>query len=199
MAHILLLRRPMAMPTSEVVAVESSSDDVVCDVLTAAPTGDTNHLLCRSHDEPLSDFGRRVESRLQALRKKSSIQKVSYLLDSRAPRNWLDRRPALAALIGQLSSGAEFELVASPALDVDVVRTLEELMPFANIGVRVSIRQERPAAPLADNPELSGRAEHRVRSHDASALLRVASIPVEHLERTRRTVPGITSRAVRNI
>src|SRR6186713_574166 len=144
-AHILLRRRPMALPTSEVVAVENG-DDVVCDVLTAAPTGDTNHVLCRSHDEPLSDFGRRVEWRLRALRRKSSIQKVSYLLGARPPHDWLECRPALPALIGLLSSGAEFELVASSPFDVDVVRTLEELMPFAPPGVRVSIRQERAAS-----------------------------------------------------
>jgi hypothetical protein len=175
-AHILLFRRPMAMPTSEVVAVENS-DDVVCDVLTAAPAGDTNHLLCRSHDEPLSDFGRRVESRLQALRKRSSLQKVSYVLGSRSPRDWLDCRPALAALIGLLSSGAEFELVASPSFDVDVVRTLEELMPFANVGVRVSIRQERATTTLGGNAQLSDRAERRLSSHDVSPLPRVIGIP----------------------
>lgn len=165
----------MALPTSELVAVENG-DDVVCDVLTAAPTGDTNHVLCRSHDEPLSDFGRRVEWRLRTLRKKSSIQKVSYVLGSRSPHDWLDCRPALAVLIGLLSSGAEFELVAAPALDVDVVRTLEELMPFANVGVRVSIRQERASTTLGGHQQRSDREESRVWSHDASVLPGVVGI-----------------------
>lgn len=163
----------MALPTSEVVAVENG-DDVGCDVLTAAPSGDTNHVLCRSHDEPLSDFGRRVEWRLRALRKKSSIQKVSYVLGSGSPHDWLDCRPALAVLIGLLSSGAEFELVAAPPLDVDVVRTLEELMPFANVGVRVSIRQDRAGITLGgDQPD---REESGVWSRSASVLPGVVGI-----------------------
>jgi len=145
-------------------------------VLTAAPTGDTNHVLCRSQDEPLSDFGRRVEWRLRTLRKKSSIQKVSYVLGSPSPHDWLDRRPALAVLIGLLSSGAEFELVAAPPFDVDVVRTLEELMPFADVGVRVSIRQERAGTTLGGNQQLSDRKERRVWFHDGSALPGVVGI-----------------------
>ena len=163
----------MALPTSEVVAVEQS-DDVVCDVLTAAPTGDTNHVLCRGRDEPLVDFGQRVEGRLRALCRKSSVQKVCYLLSSRPRCDWLDRRPALAVLIGLLSSGAEFELVASP-LDVDVVRTLEELMPFAKVGVRVSIRQERPRTTTPAHPRPTERVEPRLWPRDVPRLPLVAA------------------------
>lgn len=164
----------MALPTSEVVAVENS-DDVVCDVLTAAPTGDTNHVLCCGHDEPLSDFGKRVEWRLRALRKKSSIQKVSYLLSSRPPHDWLDCRPALAVLIGLLSSGAEFELVASPQLEVDVVRTLEELMPFAEVGVRISIRQERADTSASEDRRSSDSRGQRTWAQNAPGLAGVVS------------------------
>jgi hypothetical protein len=164
----------MALPTSEIVVVENS-DDVVRDVLTATPTGDTNHVLCRGRDEPLSDFGKRVEWRLRALRKKSSIQKVSYLLSSRSTHDWLDCRPALAVLIGLLSSGAEFELVASPRLEVNVVRTLEELMPFAEVGVRVSIRKERDGTIAGSDRRRSDGEGRRVWRQNAPGLGAIVS------------------------
>jgi len=164
----------MALPTSEVVAVENG-DDVGRDVLIAAPTGDTNHVLCRGSDEPLGDFGRRIEWRLRALRKESSIQKVSYLVGSRPSHDWLDCRPALAAVIGLLSSGAEFELVASSPFDVDVLRTLEELMAFAKVGVRVRIRQDRAGTTAAGN-QRPDRMRSRAWTHDAPALPGVVNI-----------------------
>lgn len=131
----------VTLPTSEVIAAADSSS-AMYNVLRAAPTGDTNHVLCRGHDEPFSDFGRRVEWRLRSLQRKSSIRKVCYLLGPHSPQEWLPCRDALITLIGLLSRGAEFELVTAPALSIDVLRTLGELMPHAKAGVRVSIRRE---------------------------------------------------------
>jgi hypothetical protein len=129
-----------ALPTSEVVVAAHGAEPMYDGLST--PTGDTNHVLCRGQDEPLSDFGRRVEERLRSLRRKSSIRRVRYLLGPHAPHDWLPCRQVLVTALGLLSSGAEFELVAAPTATVDVVQTLDELMPYAEVGVRVSIRRE---------------------------------------------------------
>lgn len=139
--HALTEARAAALPTSEVV-VAAHGGEAMYGVLASAPGGDTNHVLCRSQDEPLCDFGRRVEWRLRALRKKSSIRRVCYLLGPHAPHDWLHCRQVLVTVIGLLSTGAQFELVASPTSSVDVVQTLDELMPYAPVGVRVSIRRD---------------------------------------------------------
>jgi len=140
------------LPTSEVVV--AAHGGAMVSGLANAPTGDTNHVLCRSQDEPLSDFGRRVEWRLRALRKKSSIRRVRYLVGPHAPHDWLSCRQVLVTVIGLLSSGAEFELVTAPTSSVDVVQTLEELMPYAGVGVRVSIRREDPQRSTAHSLDL---------------------------------------------
>ena len=136
------------LPTSEAV-VAAHAGDSMQSILATAPGGDTNHVLCRGHDEPLNEFGRRVEWRLRALARKSLLRKVCFLLGPQAPHEWLACRQALATLIGLLSSGAEFELIAAPTANVDVVQTLAELMPHAPVGVSVSVRQEHtlPGAP----------------------------------------------------
>jgi len=133
----------MVLPTSEVV-VAAHGGEATYNLLASAPTGDTNHVLCRGQDEPLSDFGRRVEWRLRALRRKSSIRKVSYLLGPHAPHDWLPSRQVLVTVLGLLSSGAEFELVVAPTTSVDVVQTLGELMPYVKVGVRLKIRRDPP-------------------------------------------------------
>src|SRR5688572_17146904 len=142
------------LPTSEVVV--AAHGGAMVDGLASAPTGDTNHVLCRCHDEPLSDFGRRVEWRLRALRKKSSIRRVRYLLGPQEQNDWLPCRQVLVTVIGLLSSGAEFELVVSPTTSVDVVQTLNELMPYAGVGVRVSIRREDSQQSTANSLVLDG-------------------------------------------
>ena len=167
-ARILLTQAAMTdagavkLPTSEVVAAADSSS-AMYNVLGAAPTGDTNHVLCRGCDEPLGDFGRRVEWRLRSLRNKSSVRKVCYLLGPHSPQDWLSCRQAFVTLIGLLGSGAEFELVTAPTLSIDVVQTLDELMPHAKVGVRVSIRRQSALAPedhsTSDNRSLLG--EHQ--------------------------------------
>jgi len=144
----------VTLPTSEVVAAADSSS-AMYNVLRAAPTGDTNHVLCRGHDEPLGDFGKRVEWRLRALRRKSSVTKLCYLLGPHSPQDWLPCRQALITLVGLLSSGAEFELVTAPTLSIDVLRTLEELMLHAKVGVRVSIRREDPLTADAGVDDIS--------------------------------------------
>jgi len=141
------------LPTTEAV-VAAHAGDSMQSILATAPSGDTNHVLCRGHDEPLNDFGRRVEWRLRALAKKSSLRKVCYLLGPHAPHEWLPCREALITLIGLLRSGAEFELIAASTLNVDVVQTLAELMPYAPVGVSVSIRQEH-SQPGATTPEVT--------------------------------------------
>lgn len=164
-----------ALPTSEVVVAAHGAEsmyEALC-----PPSGDTNHVLCRGQDEPLDDFGRRVEERLRSLRRKSSIRRVCYLLGPHAPKDWLTCRQVLVTVIGLLSSGAEFELVAAPTTSVDVVRTLDELMPHAEVGVRISVRRNVgragarvPEAPPADSSSLPGlvRAKRRaLDSHEA--------------------------------
>lgn len=144
----------MALPTSEVV-VAAYGGEATYNVLASAPTGDTNHVLCRGQDEPLSDFGRRVEWRLRALRRKSSIRKVSYLLGPQGHHDWQPSRQVLITVLGLLSSGAEFELVAAPTTSVDVVQTLSELMPYVKVGVNVKIRREppNPTFGLRESPQ----------------------------------------------
>jgi len=181
------------LPTSEVIAAADSSS-AMYNVLRAAPTSDTNHVLCRGHDEPFSDFGRRVESRLRSLHSKSSIRKVCYLLGPHSPQEWLPCRDALVTLITLLTHGAEFELVTTPTLNIDVVRTLEELMPHAKVGVRVSIRRERPldAEPGArstsdscDVPEERGFSEARGAADETSEPSGVHELP--------NALPGLAS------
>jgi len=150
------------LPTSEVVVAAHASDAMV-NVLANAPAGDTNHVLCRGYDEPLTDFGRRVEWRLRALRKKSSIRRVRYLLgppapQDKAPQDRALSRQVLVTVLGLLGSGAVFELVTPPSCDVDVVQTLDELMPYARVGVQVSIRREEvPREELAPGTESGDR------------------------------------------
>lgn len=163
-----------ALPTSEVVVAAHRAESMY-DVL-SPPAGDTNHVLCRGQDEPLNDFGRRVEQRLRSLRRKSTIRRVCYLLGPHAPQDWLPCRQVLVTVIGLLNSGAEFELVAAPTSSVDVVRTLDELMPYAEVGVRVSIRREAaregarvpdPAPKSSSLPGLARARRHALGSQEA--------------------------------
>lgn len=163
--------RATVLPTSEVV-VAAHGGEAMYDAL-STPGGDTNHVLCRGQDEPLSDFARRVEWRVRSLGRKSSIRRVSYLLGPHAPHDWLPCRQVLVTVIGLLSSGAEFELVAAPTARVDVMQTLDELMPYANVGVRVSIRRES----VREGTDADGRSVKAglAAVHDASSLPGLAS------------------------
>ena len=165
------------LPTSEAV-VAAYAGDSMQNILATAPSGDTNHVLCRGQDEPLSDFGRRVEWRLRTLAKKSSLRKVCYLLGPHAPHEWLHCRQGLVTLIGLLRSGAEFELIAAPALNVDVLQTLAELMPHAPVGVSVSIRREHPLpgapTPGVDPSPNSGSLPGLARAPRPAAMSRPA-------------------------
>ncbi|HEY6725749.1 MAG TPA: hypothetical protein VI197_17060 [Polyangiaceae bacterium] len=168
------------LPTSEVVVAAHS--DAMVDMLANAPTGDTNHVLCRAHDEPLSDFSRRVEWRLRTLRKKSSIRRVCYLMGPHAAHDWLPCRQVLVTVIALLGSGAVFELVAAPTSSVDVVRTLEELMPYAPVGVQVSIKREEPRSvpevPERGHVDLArGAASPGVASTQRSGVYYVGGSP----------------------
>lgn len=164
--------RATVLPTSEVV-VAAHGGEAMYDAL-STPAGDTNHVLCRGQDEPISDFARRVEWRLRSLGRKSSIRRVCYLLGPHAPHDWLPCRQVLVTVIGLLSSGAEFELVAAPTTSVDVVQTLDELMPYANVGVRVSIRREGiREGSVREGADGEGRGVET----DPAAIRDVSSLP----------------------
>ena len=147
-----------ALPTSEVV-VAAHGGEAMCDVLASTPSGDTNHVLCRGRDEPLSDFSGRVEWRLRTLRRKSSIRRVCYLLGPHAPHDWLPSRHVMVSVLGLLGAGAVFELVAPARSRVDVVQLLDELMPHAKVGVRVCVRREGLPASLEDRATEHAREE----------------------------------------
>ncbi len=145
----------MSRPNAHVVVAESGLDAARA-LREATPRGDVNHVLCRGSDEPLADFASRVFHRIRTLKASSSLEHLSYLLGPNLHENQAARQVLLRGLLVLLGRGSELELVAGPTSQLDVLETLDALVPFAKPGVGIKLVQQPAGAMVHDDELRSG-------------------------------------------
>jgi hypothetical protein len=118
-----------------------------------------NHVLCRGQQEPLHEFGSRVVARVKALRRKSRVQRVSYLMgpvseDERhvqkpqqpvgAPHpaglrgcSVRARAQLLRELAKLLQQGANLTIVVTPERQLNLIELVDPLLALAPPGATV--------------------------------------------------------------
>jgi len=147
---------------------------------------EVNHVLCCVRDESLTAFAERIFHRLSTLRRRASLNRVSYVASPSVGESLQSRSSILRRIISLLGQGATLEIIAGPS-GWDPLEALEALTPLPKVGVSVRIvntggprelAKARPDGRSVEQPAVKLRSE-RSGLHERTLALGPAAGPVE--------------------